>query len=71
MIIFDFSGLEAKYYLDKPRAYRFHPKVKGQALFMLLYSQAVLRVDEYEFGSFSVHTRQNWAQLFKANDVVS
>ena len=31
MIIFDFSGLDAKDYLDKPRIYRFHLKVEGQA----------------------------------------
>ena len=35
-------------YLDKPRLCQFHLKVDGQAL---LFSQAVLRVDKYEFDS--------------------
>ena len=49
MIIFNFSGLDAKDYLDKPRPSQFHPKVEGQGL---LFSQAEFGVDKYEFGSF-------------------
>ena len=48
MIIFDFSGVDIKYSLDKPRLYRFHLKVEAQAL---LFSPAVQRVDKYEVGS--------------------
>ena len=62
LIIFDFSGLDAKDYLDKPRLCQFHLKVEGQAL---LFSQAVLRVGKYEFGSFSLHTVQNCLTRYK------
>ena len=61
MIIFDFSGINAKD-LDKPRLCQFHLKVEGQAL---IFSQTVLRVDNYEFGSFSMHTVQNCLTRYK------
>ena len=53
MIIFYFSGFDTKIYLDKPHLCQFHLKVERQPL---LFSQARLRVDKYEFGSFSEHT---------------
>ena len=62
MIIFDSLGLDAKYYLDKPRLCQFHLKIEGQAY---LFSQAVLRVDKYKFGSFSVHTVQKCQTRYK------
>ena len=53
---FWFSGFDEKDCLDQPRLSRFHLKVEGQAL---LFSQAVLRVDEYESGSSSAHAVAN------------
>ena len=43
------DNFRSKYDLHKLRFYRFHLKVDGQ---VLLFSQAVLRVDKYEFGCF-------------------
>ena len=68
MSIIDFSGLHKKYYFDKPRLYRFHLKVEGQAL---LFSKVVVRVDKYEFGSFSTHTVQNCLNFFVIMLIVS
>ena len=62
MILF-FFYLDAKDYLDKPCLYRLHLKVEGQEA--LLFSQAVLRVDKYEFRSFCVHIVQNCLTRYK------
>ena len=57
-----FFGSHAKFCLEKPRLYRFPLKVGGR---VLLFTQAVLRVDKYDLEFFSVYTVQNCLNRLK------